>query len=186
MKFTGNVLVFEAHDEVIETRQRFASEHVTTCAFVHVLRAPCFVRRASCAVLRAPCFVRRASCAVLRAPTLVIPSVSEESGGTGGTKHMTRAAPPAGFLAHARNDRDGSADAEGAKRFELLAATQQLSHSATQSLSNPSTPLHSHRTVKSINRCFHFVYGGYISWIPLNRVGCSRMPRAFENASKPK
>jgi predicted DNA-binding protein with PD1-like motif len=37
MKFTGNVLVFEPDDEVIETLQRFASEHVTTSAFFHAI-----------------------------------------------------------------------------------------------------------------------------------------------------
>lgn len=39
MKLTGNVLIFDSGDEVIETLQRYASEHVTTSAFFHAIGA---------------------------------------------------------------------------------------------------------------------------------------------------
>ena len=39
MRRFGNVLVLDTGDEVIETLQRFASEHVTTSAFFHGLGA---------------------------------------------------------------------------------------------------------------------------------------------------
>jgi hypothetical protein len=47
-------------------------------------------------------------------------------------------------------------------------------------------PRQKYLSVRSISFCFNAVYGGYISWMALKRVGWASTPRMLEKASKPK